>query len=320
MSIEKVKQVAAHAAGRLMPALANVIIYQTANGNRAQAGDGRYWIDGPTDMPCMQVNAEKFLVSLNACNTEPNVSIGEHYITMSAGRIRTRLKRCDDEYPRVGPVPVADFHHSQLTEVLTKLIPYVATDASRPWATSICFSGDHAYATNNVVIARVPLTSHVPIPVNIPGGVVDAILKVGEITAVGINANSVTFYYGDGTWIRSGLIDGTWPTATADKLLDGNELHDWQPVHAEVGTLIATAEKVSAEKLPVIQFLEDGFKLVDEMFEANDLPVLPDTGRCIASVAALVLGRAKQVAWHTPKTDVHSFRDGDLVGVFGGSR
>lgn len=319
MDTQLIKEVANHCGGTFLPILSCVHVYTTPGGNRLQVGNGRYSVDVPTDLPEMTVDGGRLVAALAACKEQPVFTVTESNVNVKAGRVRARIARNPTEYPLVQPVPIGDTHITDVGDVLGRLEPFAAEDASRPWATSICLSGGFAYATNNVALVRCPLPVPVPLPVNIPATVVPAVVQRGPVVDIGCDGNAVTFYYADSSWVRTSLIEGEWPTHVVDNFV-GPLTDEWEMVHESLAGLLATAAKVSADKHPVVEFTGVGFRLLDDSFAVDDLGVLPEAGRVAAKMTSLVMGVADSVQWHTPRQDVHAFRKDDLIGIIGGTK
>lgn len=320
MQLETLKALAGHAGGQFLPILGALHIYETATGNRAQVGNGRYTVDVPTTLPPMTVSATRLAAAAAACGKMPDLTVGASQVTVKAGRVRARINLDPTPYPLATPDPGNTVAIPGVGKVLETLARFAATDASRPWATAICLSGDHAYATNNVVVARHPLAAPVAQPVNVPMNAIDAVVQRGDVVNVGLTENSVTFYYADESWVRTQLIAGTWPTGVVDNYVDKLDDGVWETVNQSLVDMLQTASRMSDDRNPVVEFNGFGLALVDNSFEADELEPVPDTGRVSAKMAALVFGVADRVQWHTPKLDTHAFRAGELVGVIGGTK
>lgn len=322
MKLSDLKYVCGHAGNGLLPALANLHIYEHEQfGRRAQVGNGRYTVDVPCDLPVCTVDADKLLSAFQVCKDEVSVSTTDVSLMVKSGRIKARIPLSDPgSYPVTTPDPTSVHTEAGVATLLKRLVPFVATDASRPWATSVCLKDGFAYATNNIVLCRAPFPAILPGSINLPLSVFDAVIDRGvEPTDLGSCENSLTLYYGDGVWIKTSLIAGDWPTAVVDNYLEqlGAE---WEIPHPELGMVLHTAAKISDSRHPIIEFVGGGLKLTDDAFEADELAPVPDKGRLNARIAALVFSHATGVQWHTPKPDVHAFQVDDILGIFGGQR
>lgn len=322
MNYQDLKYVCENAGSAFNPVLSNLFVYTDDKGQqRAQAQNGRYTVDVPTDLPSLCANADRMVSVWAACKGDPKVSATESTLTVTQGRLRARVSLSDGkDYPRDTPDPETAHKALDLRPVLLGLQPFVATDASRPWATSVCLANGFAYATNNIVLARCPIDTGLPGAVNVPGSAVEALLaQPAALVGLGASDNSLTFYFDGGVWIKSLLVAGDWPTATVDGLLAavGDQ---WQTIHPELEAMLVVASKLADARHPVAVFKDGGMVLEDDSLLAADLEPVPAAGKVNARMAALVFASAQEVQWHTPRQDVHAFRAGPVVGVFGGQR
>lgn len=97
------------------------------------------------------------------------------------------------------------------------LRPFIAEDASRPWAQSILLHGREAYATNNNILVAYDFNEEgasvsFKQPLIIPLEAVKEIIRIGvEPTHLQIGRSSVTFHYPDEAWMRAQLLESKWP-------------------------------------------------------------------------------------------------------------
>lgn len=333
MNLAELKYVAEHTGSRFAPILTHLLFYCEDVVDRCQAGNGRYVVDVPncqneddeTDpFPIMCISAERLVAAVAACGNDPLSAIVDEpgtTCTVQAGRVTSKIAlSTPGEYPRADPDPETAHTAPGVAALLAQLQPFIATDASRPWATSVCVVNGFAYATNNVVLVRVPFPATFDRPVNIPGAVIEAVLAKGEPAGLGFSEKSLTFYFDDTVWIKTQLVEGEWPATTVDALVAQLSPANWEGVNESLGLMLETAAKLADDRHPVVEFKEGGLELVDGTFRADDLLPLPDTGKVNARMAALAFATATHVQWHSPRQDVHAFMCDDLVGVFGGQR
>lgn len=321
MKYETLKYVCDHSGHPMNPMLGNLLVYTDEHGHqRAQAQNGRFTVDVPTDLPSMLVNADRAVAVWSACKTEPQVKLTATTLSVAAGNLKARIGLQDpNQYPRVTKDTEHAHTAASLADVLKVLQPFVATDAARPWATAVCLGTQFAYATNNVVLVRIPFFG-LDRPVNLPGSSIDAILE-RPIFSVSEGTGSLTFNGEDGSWVKTQLVDGDWPTAVVDGLITGIDKESaWLDVNDDLEPMLRVASKLADARHPVVCFKGTHLMLEDESLVADNVGPIPDEGRVNANMAALVFEYATQVQWHTPKQNVHAFRAGKLVGVFGGQR
>lgn len=90
--------------------------------------------------------------------------------------------------------------------------PFMAEDASKPWARGVLLKGQSVIATNNIVIVERWMEQPFPIVVNLPASAVKELVRIGEEpTHISMTADSMAFFYEDGRWLRTNLIEPQWP-------------------------------------------------------------------------------------------------------------
>lgn len=134
-------------------------------------------------------------------------------LSIKSGKFRA-LVDCTDEYFPV-TIPEGDeivFPTAGLLPVLNALEPFIAKDASRPWACGILLRDQSAYATNNSVLIEHWLGYRFPIPLNIPKGAIAEMLRIGEEPVrMQCTENSATFFYSGDRWLKTQLYSLEWP-------------------------------------------------------------------------------------------------------------
>lgn len=320
MELADLKYLQAHTGVGLMPVHTQLHIYENAAGARAQVNNGRYTVDMTTDLPVCTISAERLVAAWSACKGEPTLTLTDSNLMVKAGTRRARIGLLDHRaYPRTEPTAKTSHTAPGVAALLKALQPFVATDASKVWATGVCLHNGYAYATNNVILCRVPFPTVLPETVIIPSACFDAIISKGEPVDIGVTQDSATFYFEDDTWVKTLLLSGSWPVKTVDDFIA--QLPDnWATPHPDLASVLATAVKLADMRIPIVQFTNHGLALIDEAFQADELDPVPEQGKLNARMAALVFEHATAVQWHVPKQDVHAFKAGEIVGLFGGQR
>jgi hypothetical protein len=109
--------------------------------------------------------------------------------------------------------------NSGILPVLKVLSPFIAEDASRPWARGILFRGGSAFATNNVCLVEHWLGEPFPLEINLPKSAVSELLRIGEEPErIQVSETNVTFYFADDRWMRTQTYTTQWPDLA--KVLD----------------------------------------------------------------------------------------------------
>ncbi len=319
MDLSTLKYLCAHI-GTLLPAFQKLHVYDDEHGDRrAQVNNGRYTVDVPCSMPICTVDAAKLASAWGVCDGDPTFRVTDASLLVVGLARRSRLGLSDPTaYPCTTPTPKTSHTASGVSALIEQLKPFVATDSSKIWANGICLHNGFAYATNNVILCRVPFPTVLPATVIVPSACFDAVTTKGEPIDMGVTQDSVTFYFDDDVWVKTQLIAASWPTHVVDGYVNGLTEEGWATPHSLLAGVLDASVKLADMRIPVVEFREGGLKLLDETFEADDLN-LPATGKLNARMAALVFEHATAVQWHI-KPDTHAFKAGEVIGLFGGQR
>lgn len=133
-------------------------------------------------------------------------------LSIKSGTFKAFVECTPEPYPEVAPEGEVVVPDGGILKALEVLMPFIAEDASRPWARGIVFRGPSAFATNNVILAEYWLGYSFPVEVNIPKSAIVELLRIGEEPErLQVCDNSVTFHYAGGRWLRTQLFDTSWP-------------------------------------------------------------------------------------------------------------
>ncbi len=258
-----------------------------------QGGNGRLAID----IACAQlaefnitVPADKFIKAVDGCEDEPELTLTEGgQLRVKHGSFRVLLPLGEhDAFPRV------ELAGEELTGTWTGFIkalrilkPFIGTDASRVWSCGILMQDGVGYATNNVILVRVPLGfgslgfGSLNEPVNIPAFAVDELLRIGQDPVRVLRSdNAVTFVFPGGGWLRTQLLDLGWPDLS--NFFIGTDVDLPKNLANAVQKIVPFCPN---SKLPVIRFADggvctedgtmsarvDGLELPDALFRAEPL-------------------------------------------------
>lgn len=229
---------------------------------RIQGQNGRIAIDAPfPNLGEFTVPAERFLKAIDACDGEPTIKLTEGgKLSIKRGGFRAALPlAAHDSFPLAKKDGELLATGGGLLPVLARLRPLVSEDASRPWSTSILFRDGFAYATNNVILARVPFAWDFQ-EIALPVYAVDELLRIGqEPTELLLAPEALTFVLGN-AWLRAQLINGQWPDVAGR--FEG--LEHGAPIPAD---LLLAIEKVLPfcpdSKFPEIRFSAAGVSTAD---------------------------------------------------------
>jgi len=240
----------------IQPVLTHVLIYP----GRLQGGDGIITIDAPfdCDLPTMAVPGQKFLNSVIACDGTPKLAVTDGgKMSIKKGSFKAYLSTLPAEnFPmdekKGEPQKVPD----TFLLALKSLRPFVSKDASRPWSMGIKFSGCFCFATNNIVLARLPIDWTAP-DIVLPAVAINALIEMRELpSTMYVEEGSATFEYNDGSWLKTRTTTAEWPNVEA--MLE-KFLFDLDPVPEGLLAALRKVKKFCTNvKFPQVTLSEEG--------------------------------------------------------------
>lgn len=165
------------------------------------------------DIDCAP-KADQFVRALEACREPVALSLTETgRLLVRSGRFRAFVDCTDPAtYPHIETQGRRVRTTGALLPAIRYLEPFIAVDASRPWACGILFDNESAFATNNIVLLEYWLGFKFPGRVNIPAAAVKELLRIGEEpTEIQFTDNRVTFHFDAGRWLTTQLDTNAWP-------------------------------------------------------------------------------------------------------------
>jgi len=134
-------------------------------------------------------------------------------LSIKSGKFRALVECTSEDFPVTIPEgDTIDFPTGGVLKALKALEPFIAKDASRPWACGILLRDNSAYATNNSVLVEYWLGYRFPISLNLPKDAVAEMLRIGEEPLrMQCTENSVTFFYSGNRWLKTQLYSLEWP-------------------------------------------------------------------------------------------------------------
>jgi hypothetical protein len=176
----------------------------------------------PLDIDCCP-KADAMVRAIGNCTEATTISMTPGgRLSIRSGRFRAFVETIDGETPHVQPAGEPfTFDGERLLAAFGVLEPFIGTDASRAFTNGVLLENGSAYATNNTCLVQYWLGDAFPLRVNVPRAAIKEVLRVGEPPTHGqVDANSITFHYTDGRWIRSQLLVTEWPMDLIGSLLD----------------------------------------------------------------------------------------------------
>lgn len=136
---------------------------------RLHAFNGVVQVQAPTDFSekeTFAVNEERLLQALSACEGEDaKVTLKDEFLVLKRGKLTVRVRKLPADNLFRSSIPTPPVKRREkiegLQEALREVVPFMSTDASRPWTTSVLLKDRYAWATNNLSLVRFPLASDI---------------------------------------------------------------------------------------------------------------------------------------------------------------
>jgi hypothetical protein len=204
----------------LLPAMTHFRI----EGGRVRSYNGALALSCPIplDLDCCP-KADSMVRAIMNCNETTTITLTPAgKLSIRSGKFRAFVETIQGDTPHVEPAgEPMQFDGEQLLAAFKVLEPFIGTDASRPFTNGVLLDGQSAYATNNTCLAQYWLGTAFPRRINVPRAAIKEVLRINEAPTHGqVDANSITFHYTDGRWIRSQLLSTEWPMDLIGPLLD----------------------------------------------------------------------------------------------------
>lgn len=133
-------------------------------------------------------------------------------LSIKSGKFKALVDCITEAFPEVEPEGEMIPLQGGMIKALKTLMPFIAEDASRPWARGILFKGQSAFATNNICLIEYWMEVGSPVEINIPKSAVAELVRIGEEpTSLQMTPNSVTFHFPNGRWLRTQTYSTEWP-------------------------------------------------------------------------------------------------------------
>jgi hypothetical protein len=190
----------------------------------------------------LTVPGKEFLRAVDGCGeSDPVLSVSDSFLMVKAGAFSARLPTAPIEaFPLYDPSAERPTPwRGGLQPLLAGLHPFIGIDASRPWAGGISLGGKLAAATNNVIIALAALPRPWRGDCILPLAAVEELLRIAlEPKALHIGDNAITFHFAGGLFLRSTLIDGTWPTSPLELVQQLSQGAVWEEIPQELAQAV----------------------------------------------------------------------------------
>lgn len=157
-------------------------------------------------------HAETFKRALTACDETAKFHVTKKgRLSVASGGFRALIE-CATDYPEIWPTGQRIPLEKGILETIRLLLPFVSENHQRPWANTIRFDGQTAYATNSIILAQVWLGYVFPLPIAIPLDACKEIVRIGEEPiALQVSGQALTLHYDGGRWLYAQAVLDEWP-------------------------------------------------------------------------------------------------------------
>lgn len=220
--------------------------------------NGKIGLCSPIDLDLnVSPRAVPFAKAIQTCKTTVSMHMtNSGRLAIKSGKFKAFVECTEEIYPDVKPEGDIIELAGDFLPAIKKIAPFIAEDASRPWAKGVLFCNESAFATNNLIVIEYWLGYSFPTPVNVPQVAINELIRINqEPVSIQLTENSITFHFEDGRWLRSALLDLGWPNVY--KVLDGDShqtpppstlfdaVEDLSPFVDELGRMWFTNEKIT---------------------------------------------------------------------------
>jgi DNA polymerase III sliding clamp (beta) subunit (PCNA family) len=254
--------------------------------------NGSMALCGPIELDLnVTPKATPFVKAIRTCKKTISLHVGNNgKLVVKSGSFKAFIDCSEEAFPVIEPEGELIEIPSGVLGVLKKLAPFVADDASRPWACGILFRGQSAFATNNACLVEHWLESPFPFEVCIPQKAIAEILRIKEEpVAIQVSESNMTFHFAGDRWLRCQMLDTEWPDIASLLNKESNQTPIPEGFHEAVEDLSQFGDEISR-----LYFLGDKISTTPSGIEGAIVEVagMPEEGCFSAQFLCLLKGVA----------------------------
>lgn len=167
-------------------------------------------------------HAEQLYRALKSCDATVAITQTTNgRLLVRAGAFSGRVDCLEDAaYPAVAPDGPAYTVKPGLCALFKKLLPIIGNDPTKLWMNGALLANGSITVTNGVVLAQAYTGDYMERACNVPATAIKELVRVGlDPIAIQWGAQSVTFHFENGRWLRTSLFVDPWPLAKIEALL-----------------------------------------------------------------------------------------------------
>lgn len=218
----------------------------------------------------------QLIAALSKCGEQVSIVQLGTSLSIRSDRLKANVECIDPAtVPPIGPDDAAVAVDARLLRSLVLAATLAADSSPRVVMASVWLTSLYAYGTNGHVAYRCEHGLELPGSVVIPKAAIKALVSSGkEVTHLGASASSLTFWFSDGSWLRSQLYSDKWPESTILEMFSNRTVPTALPEH-----FYAAIEAVAPfSKDNCVRFDASGIRSHDDpalgaKYDVSDLPV-----------------------------------------------
>lgn len=264
-------------------------------GGRIQGYNGCISLSSPIALDLdVTPRALPFIKAIETCKDSVALSLTPtKRLSIKSGKFKAFVECTDEVFPEVIPEGETIPLKNGIMKAIQTLAPFIAQDASRPWATGVLFRGNSAFATNNIIITEQWLGYRFPVEVNIPMAAIKELLRIKEEpTHLQVTDTAITFHYENNRWLRSQLSSLDWPDVAPLLNRETNQQplpENFFSLLAELAPFTDELDRVHLSPGKISTSIEDGEGA------SNEVPGLVATGCFNIKQLLLLEGKIKTI-------------------------
>jgi len=160
--------------------------------------------------------AQPFIKAIERCQDTVKMHVTPTgKISIKSGKKRFLIDQMEENvFPEISPPEskMIDLPEGSFIGVLKELMPFIAEDASRPWAKGILFRNGFAHATNNIILVQKWLGFTLPFEINFPQHAIRELMRIKrDPVRIQLSESTARFWFDDDTWMQTNLYATEWP-------------------------------------------------------------------------------------------------------------
>ena len=168
--------------------------------------------------------AEPMIKAIAACDEAVQMTmLANGKLSIKSGGFRASVETLQKPTAHVDPEGTEhDIDGEMFLSGLSRVLPFVSDDASRPWSCGVLVKQGSMFATNNASLVQYWFGAVFPVDCVVPRMAIKELLRIKKPPVrIQCTESSMTFHYADGCWLRTQLLDLKWPNI--EKIIEKTE-------------------------------------------------------------------------------------------------